>query len=184
MRHLKRTIFALLGFAFVAGPVIGILYALKADKFGSTIGAVIGMTLIAMLIAFLICVIGAIINKLFEDSGMTIFAAFFLVSFQKRKRLYHSSMGEFELIIDEDDMKGRLVRQGFFSCSQIAMFDIEREDFMETIKKHLDSKYKDEIAKKEEKKRKQELIGKVMKQEGYLDAVAKRDDKINKLGIR
>lgn len=184
MRHLKRTIFALLGFAFVAGPVIGIIYALTGEDKETTIGNIIGLTMISLLIAFLMCIIGVVINKLFEDSGITIFAAFFLVSFQKRKRLYHASMGEFELIIDEDDMKGRLVRQGFFSCSQIAIFDIEREDFMETIKKHLDSKYKDEIAEKEERKRKRELVGKLMKEDGYLDVEGKRDDKITKLGIK
>lgn len=184
MRYLKRTIFALLGFAFVAGPVIGIIYALTGEDKETTIGNIIGLTMISLLIAFLMCIMGVVINKLFEDSGITIFAAFFLVSLQKRKRLYHASMGEFELIIDEDDMKGRLVRQGFFSCSQIAIFDIEREDFMETIKKHLDSKYKDEIAEKEERKRKRELVGKLMKEDGYLDVEGKRDDKITKLGIK
>lgn len=185
MRYLKRTIFALLGFAFVAGPVIGIIYALTGTaKFEATIGSIIGLTFISILIAFLICLIGALINKLFEDSGITIFTAFFMISFQKRKRLYHSTMGEFELIIDEDDLEGTLVKQGFFSCSQIAIFDIEREDFMETIKRHLDSKYKDEIAEKEERKRKRELVGKLMKEEGYLDVVGKRDDKITKLGIK
>jgi hypothetical protein len=133
--------------------------------------------------AFLILIGGALINKLGEDSGVTIFLAFFLVAFKKRKRLYHSTMGEFELIIDEKDMEGILVKQGFFHCTEIAKFDLERKNFMETIKQHLDSKYKDEIAEKEESKRKRELVGEIMKEEGYLDVVAKRDDKITKLGI-
>jgi hypothetical protein len=54
---------------------------------------------------------------------------------------------------------------------------------METIKQHLDSKYKDEIKEIEERKRKRELVKGLMKEEGYLDVVAKRDDKITKLGI-
>ena len=185
MRHLKRIIFTLLGFAFVIGPAIALLYALTgADKFEATIGAIIGLTVIAILITFLMCLMGAIINKLFEDSKITIFPVFFYHSFQKRKRLYHSTMGEFELIIDEDDLEGILVKQGFFSCKEIGKFDIERKDFMENIKLHLDAKYKDEIKEIEERKRKRELVEGLMKEEGYLDVVGKRDDKITKLGIK
>ena len=184
MRHLKRIIFTLLGFAFIIGPVIAMLSALTGvDKFEATIGNIIGLTVIGILITFLMCLMGALINKLGEDRGITIFLAFFLISFQKRKRLYHSTMGEFELIIDEDDLEGSLVKQGFFSCKEIGTFGLENGKFMENIKKHLDARYKDEIAKIEERKRKRELVGKLMKEEGYLDVVSKRDDKITKLGI-
>lgn len=185
MRHIKRTIFAMLGFAFVTGPVIGIICALTgADKFEATIGAVIGLTVISLLIAFLMCLMGALINKLFEDRKITIFTAFFMISFQKRKRLYHSAMGEFELIIDEDDLEGTLVKQGFFSCKEIGKFDLDKYSFMENIKQYLDARYKDEIAEIEERKRKRELVEGLMKEEGYLDVVGKRDDKITKLGIK
>lgn len=185
MRHLKRIIFTLLGLAFVTAPAIGMIYGLtQADKFEATIGEIIGLTVISLLIAFLMCIMGVVINKLGEDSGITIFLAFFLVSFQKRKRLYHSAMGEFELIINEKDLEGSLVKQGFFSCLEIGTFGLENGKFMENIKKHLDARYKDEIAEKEERKRKKEFVGKLMKEEGYLDVVGKRDDKITKLGIK
>ena len=185
MRHLKRIIFTLLGFVFITGPVIAMIYALTgADKFEATIGAVIGLTVISLLIAFLICLIGALINKLFEDSKITIFTAFFMISFQKRKRLYHSTMGEFELIIDEDDLEGTLVKQGFFSCKEIGKFDLDKYSFMENIKQYLDARYKDEIKEIEERKRKRELVEGLMKEEGYLDIEGKRDDKITKLGIK
>ena len=96
MRHLKRTIFALLGLAFVTAPAIGFIYALtQQTKFEATIGSIIGLSIIGILITVLMCLMGVLINKLGEDSGITIFLAFFLVSFQKRKRLYHSTMGEF-----------------------------------------------------------------------------------------
>ena len=194
MRHLKRlvprtlyirrVIFTLLGIAFVTAPAIGFIYALiQHNEFNNTIGPIIGLTVISFLIAFLISLIGALINKVFEDSNITIFPAFFLISFQKRKRLYHSTMGEFELIIDEKDMDGTLIKQGFFSCLEIATFGLEKENFMENIKKHLDARYKDEIAEKEERKRKRELVGKLMKEEGYLDTAGKRDDKLTKIGI-
>jgi hypothetical protein len=184
MRHLKRIIFTVLGLAFVIAPVYGILFALThADKFEVTTGSVIAFTFLGILLIFLICLLGGLINKLFEDSEITIFTAFFLVSFQKRKRLYHSTMGEFELIIDEDDLEGLLVKQSFFHCKEIAKFDLEQKNFMETIKQHLDSKYKKEILEWEERKRKKELVKGVMKSEEYLDIVAKRDDKITKLGI-
>ena len=120
MRHLKRIIFTLLGFAFIIVPVMCMIYALTgADKFEATIGNIIGLTFISILLAFLMCLMGALINKLGEDSGITIFTAFFMISFQKRKRLYHSTMGEFELIIDEKDMEGSLVKQDIFSCKEI-----------------------------------------------------------------
>jgi hypothetical protein len=184
MRHLKRLIFTLLGIAFVTAPAIAVIYALTGEtKFESTIGAIIGLTVISLLIAFLILIGGALINKLFEDGKITIFTAFIMISFQKRKRLYHSTMGEFELIIDEKDMEGTLVKQGFYSCKEIGRFDIERKDFMENIKKHLDARYKDEIKEIEERKRKRELVEGLMKEEGYLDVVGKRDDKITKLGL-
>jgi hypothetical protein len=184
MRHLKRIIFTLLGIAFVMAPAIGIIYALTGEtKFESTIGPVIGLSLIGILITVMMLLLGGIINKLFEDSGITIFTAFFMISFQKRKRLYHSTMGEFELIIDEDNLEGLLVKQGLFSCKEIAKFDLERKNFMETIKQHLDARYKDEIAEIEERKRKRELVKGLMKEEGYLDVVVKRDDRLNKLGL-
>lgn len=175
MRHLKRVIFTLLGLAFVTAPAIGLIYALThRDQFNNTIGSIIGLTVIGILITFLICIMGAVINKLFEDSKITIFTAFIMISFQKRKRLYHSTMGEFELIIDEEDMKGTLIKQGFFSCLNIATFVLYEENFMDNIKRHLDTRYKDEIEKKEERKRKKEFIGKLMKEEGYLDTAGKR----------
>ena len=185
MRHLKRIIFTLIGFAFVTGPVIALLSAcVSEDKFEATIGNIIGMTMLGLLLGFLMLIIGVLINKLFEDSGITIFPAFFRISFQKRKRLYHSTMGEFELIIDEDDLEGILVKQGFFSCKEIGRFELDKYSLMENIKKYLDARYKDEIAEIEERKRKRELVEGLMKEEGYLDVVGKRDDKITKLGIK
>ena len=185
MRHLKRIIFTLLGFAFITGPVIALLSALtQEDKFEATIGAIIGMTVISLLIAFLMFLGGALINKLFEDRKITIFTAFIMISFQKRKRLYHSTMGEFEIIINEDDLEGLLVKQGFFSCTEIGKFDLNKYSLMENIKQYLDARYKDEIEEKKERKRKRELVEGLMKKEGYLDVVGKRDDKISKLGIK
>ena len=184
MRHLKRLIFTLLGIAFVTAPAIGLIYALTGEtKFEVTIGAVIGMSIIGILITVIMLFLGGVTNKLFEDSGRIIFTAFFMISFQKRKRLYHSTMGEFELIIDEDELEGILVKQGIFSCKEIGKFDLNKYSLMENIKKYLDTIYKDEIAKEKESKRKKELVKGLMKKEGYLDVEGKRDDKISSLGI-
>ena len=176
MRHLKR---------LITGPVIGMISALtQADKFEATIGEIIGLTVISLLIAFLMFIGGALINRLFEDSKITIFTAFIMISFQKRKRLYHSTMGEFEIIINEDDLEGSLVKQGFFSCTEIGKFDLNKYSLMENIKQYLDARYKDEIEEKKERKRKRELVEGLMKKEGYLDVEGKRDDKLDKIGIR
>lgn len=185
MRHLKRLIFTLLGIAFITAPTIGIIYAITQQNENKiTIGPIIGLTVLGILITFLMCIMGAAINKIIEDSGIIIFPAFFMVAFKKRKRLYHSTMGEFELIIDEEDMKGTLIKQSFFSCLNIATFVLYEENFMDNIKRHLDTRYKEEIKKKEERKRKKEFIGKLMKEEGYLDTAGKRDDKLTKIGIK
>ena len=203
MRHLKRivpstlyirrVIFTLLGLAFITAPTIGMIYALTGEtKFEATIGPVIGMSIIGIFTTTMMLFLGGVTNKLFEDSGITIFLAFFMISFQKRKRLYHStsashsrtaSMGEFELIIDEDELEGILVKQGIFSCKEIGKFDLNKYSLMENIKKYLDAIYKDEIAKEKESKRKKVLVEGLMKKEGYLDVEGKRDDKITKLGI-
>ena len=179
----KRVCFALLGIAFITVPVIAMIYGLiHADKSETTIGSVILSTAIGLLVGFLMVIIGALIDNNFV--GMTIFIAFFRVSLQNRKRLYHSTMGEFELIIDEKNLEGTLVKQGFFSCTEIAIFDLNKYSLMENIKQYLDARYKDEIAEIKERKRKRELVEGLMKKEGYLDVVGKRDDKISKLGIK
>jgi hypothetical protein len=176
--------FALLGIAFVTGPAIALIYGLTHSEKYITIGSVIASTLIGLLVGFIMVIIGVLLNNTFDKKRLTIFTAFFQVSFQKRKRLYHSTMGEFELIIDEKNLEGTLVKQGFFSCLTMGDFDLERKDFMDKIKEHLDARYKDEIKEKEECKRKREFVEGLMKEEGYLDVVGKRDDKINKLGIK
>lgn len=74
MRHLKRIIFTLLGFVFVAGPVMGIIYALTgADKFEATIGNIIGLTFISILLAFLMCLIGALIGYSLEQIDLPVY---------------------------------------------------------------------------------------------------------------
>ena len=188
MRHLKRTIFTVLGLAFIAVPTIAVILQLIKTNYNpndtNTIGEAGVIAMFALVITLgCFCLIGAMINEIFQERT-TIFTAFFLVAFKKRKRLCHSTMGEFELIIDEKDMVGILIRQGVFSCLTISYFNIEREDFMIRIKEYLDSKYKDEITEKEERKRKRELVSKLMKGEGYLDVEGKRDNKIKKLGIK
>jgi len=184
MRHLKRIIFTILGIAFVTGPTIALIYGLTHSEKYITIGSVIASTLIGLLVGFLMVIIGVLLNNTFDKKSLTIFTAFFQVSFQKRKRLYHSTMGEFEIIINEDDLEGALVKQGFFSCTEIGKFDLNKYSLMENIKQYLDARYKDEIEEKKERKRKRELVEGLMKKEGYLDVVGKRDDKISKLGIK
>jgi uncharacterized BrkB/YihY/UPF0761 family membrane protein len=90
MRHLKRTIFTLLGAAFIAAPTIAvILQLIKAnynpnDTIGEA-GAIAILALLALVITLgCFCLIGAIINEIFQER--TIFTAFFLVAFKKRKR--------------------------------------------------------------------------------------------------
>lgn len=184
MRHLKRTIFMLLGTIFVVAPGIVSVIALAMstqEKFG--IATYVGLTLLALLFTALMVLLGAVINKLFEDSGLTILTAFYLVSTQRRKRLYHSDMGEFELIIHSKSLKGDVVRQGFLSCKKLFNVDLNNKFYMDSIKRNLDEIYKEEIMEVERIRKNKQRVAEIMKGDGYLDVVGKREDKINKLGI-
>ena len=184
MRHLKRTIFTLLGTIFVVAPGIVSVIALAMttqQKFG--IATYIGLTLLALLFTAIMALLGGIVCKLFEDSKLTIFTAFYLVSTQKRKRLYHSDMGEFELIIYSKSLNGDVVRQGFLSCKKLFNVDLNNKFYMDSIKRNLDEIYKEEIKEIERIRKNKQRVAEIMNGDGYLDVVVKRDDKISKLGI-
>lgn len=184
MRHLKRTIFTLLGTIFVTAPGIAAAIGLAMstqEQLG--IAAYVGLTLLALVFTALMALLGAIISKLFEDGKLTIFTAFYLVSTQRRKRLYHSDMGEFELIIHSKILEGDVVRQGFLSCKTLFKVDLNSINYMDIIKRKLDEIYKEEIKEVERIRKNKQRVAEIMNGDGYLDVVVKRDDKINKLGI-
>lgn len=174
----------LLGTIFVVAPGIATLIGMtmsSQEQLG--IASYIGMTLLALILTSIMILLGAIINKFFEDSGLTIFTAFIMVSFQKRKRLYHSDMGEFELIIDDKTLEGDVVRQGFLSCKKLFNVDLDNKHYMDIIKRNLDERYKEEIKGIEKIRKNKQRVTEIMNSDGYFDVVGKRDDKINKLGI-
>ena len=184
MRHLKRTIFTLIGTIFVAAPGIASVIALAmATQEQLGIATYIGLTLLALLLTSIMALLGLMIDKLFEDGKLTIFTAFYMVSSQKRKRLYHSDMGEFELIINSKNLEGDVVRQGFLSCKTLFTVDLNNKNYMDIIKRKLDEIYKEEIKEIERIRKNRQRVAEIMNGDGYLDTVGKRDDKISKLGI-
>lgn len=184
MRHLKRTTFTLLGTIFVAAPGIAAIIGMAMVSHRPLgIGDYVGLTLLALLLTAVMALLGAMVNKFFEDSKLTIFTAFYLVSTQKRKRLYHSDMGEFEMIIYSNDLEGDVVRQGFLSCKTLFTVDLNNKHYMDSIKRNLDERYKEEIMELERIRKNKQRVADIMNGDGYLDTVGKRDDKINKLGI-
>lgn len=184
MRHVKRTTFTLLGTIFVAAPGIAVAIGMAMSTHKQLgIGDYVGLTLLALLFTAVMSLLGAIISKIFESSGLTIFTAFYLVSTQKRKRLYHSDMGEFELIIYSKNLEGDVVRQGFLSCKTLFTVDLNNKNYMDIIKRKLDEIYKEEIKEIERIRKNKQRVADIMNGDGYLDTVGKRDDKINKLGI-
>lgn len=184
MRHLKRTIFTLLGTIFVIAPgIASVISIAMTRKEPPRIAEYVGLTLLALLLTAIMALLGAIISKIFESSGLTIFTAFYMVSNQKRKRLYHSDMGEFELIIYSKNLEGDVVRQGFLSCKTLFTVDLNNKHYMDIIKRKLDEIYKDEIEEVERIRKNRQRVADIMNGDGYLDTVCKRDDKINKLGI-
>lgn len=184
MRQLKRTIFTLIGTIFVAAPGIASVIAIAMttqEPLG--IAAYVGLTLLALLLTSIMALLGLMIDKLFEDGKLTIFTAFFMVSSQKRKRLYHSDMGEFELIIHSKNLEGDVVRQGFLSFKTLFTVDLNNKNYMDIIKRKLDEIYKEEIKEIERIRKNRQRVAEIMNGDGYLDTVGKRDDKISKLGI-
>ena len=184
MRHLKRLIFTLLGTIFVVAPgIAGAIGLAMSTQEQLGIGDYVGLTLLALLLTAVVALLGVMVNKLFEDRKLTIFTAFYLVSTQSRKRLYHSDMGEFELIICSKELEGDVVRQGFLSCKKLINVDLNNKFYMDSIKRNLDEIYKEEIKEVERIRKNKQRVAEIMKEEGYLDVEGKRDDKITKLGI-
>ena len=131
MRHLKRTTFTLLGTIFVATPGIAAAIGMVMVTHKHLgIGDYVGLTLLALLLTAVMALLGAMVSKLFEYRKLTIFTAFYLVSTQRRKRLYHSDMGEFELIIHSKSLEGDVVRQGFLSCKTLFKVDLNSINYL------------------------------------------------------
>ncbi len=74
MRHLKRTIFTMLGGAFIAVPTIAVILQLIKANYNpnDTIGETVAIAMLALVIilgcTIFFCLIGALINKIFDSS--------------------------------------------------------------------------------------------------------------------
>lgn len=184
MTDIKKIAYAAMGIAWTSLPAAGVYFSLINEKHSNPVAAYIAMALIMILVTAFAMFLGAIINKIFEDSGKTIFLAFFLSPiFKKRKRICHSELGYFELAIDEDKLEGQLIRQRLLYCETFCKFRIDNPNLMESIKKHLDMEYSHIIEKREESRKKKEFVEQLMKKDGYLDPQTRRDKKIGDLGI-
>lgn len=118
-----------------------------------------------------------------EDSH--IFYYFFL-ALKKIKIVHHEHLGDFILKINEEGNDITLFEQNWFGLKRLDCFNItdDTEVLAKSIKNRLDSLYSQKLYEDDSKSRFNQKVNKIMDWDGHLDIVTRRDDKLDKLGIK
>jgi hypothetical protein len=101
--------------------------------------------------------------------------------------VHHEYLGDF--IIQIDNSKSRevmLFKQDWFGFENLNSFDLQDdpEVLAKNIKIKLDSLYSQKLYEDDIKNRFNQKVNKIMEWDGHLDIVTRRDDKLDKLGIK
>ena len=117
-----------------------------------------------------------------EDS---IIFYYFFKTLKRTKIVHHEHLGEFILTFDKDNDLV-LYKQNWFICEEIGTFYLtdDTEELSKKIQGSLNELYKDILYKEEKKKIIDSKVNKIMSWDGYLDKATRRDDKLDKLGIK
>ena len=112
---------------------------------------------------------------------------YFFMSLKKSKVVHHEYLGDF--IIQIDNSKSRevmLFKQDWFGFENLNSFDLQDdpEVLAKNIKIKLDSLYSQKLYEDDIKNRFNQKVNKIMEWDGHLDTVTRRDDKLDKLGIK
>ena len=110
---------------------------------------------------------------------------YFFKTLKRPKIVHHEHLGKFILAFDKDNDLV-LYKQNWFICEQIGSFYLtdDTEHLAKKIQDSLNELYKDILYKEEKKKITNSKINKIMSWDGYLDKATRRDDKLDKLGIK
>jgi hypothetical protein len=110
---------------------------------------------------------------------------YFFKTLKRPKIVHHEHLGKFILTFDKDNDLV-LYKQNWFICEEIGTFYLtdDTEQLAKKIQDSLNELYKDILYKEEKKKNIADKVNKIMSWDGYLDKATRRDDKLDKLGIK
>ena len=119
-----------------------------------------------------------------RENDSHIFYQFYNI-LKKPKIIHHEHLGKFLLTFDKDNDL-ILLKQNWFSLKEIGQFYLtdDTEELAKKIQKNLNELYKNILAEEEKKKNITNKVNKIMSWDGHLDKATRRDDKLDKLGIK
>ena len=191
MFKLKRGFYLVLGILtqlFVCYIFKLILFGLinNMNKDTSQLTGIIIGSLLGILSVTIIQLILYLLSHWHRENDSIIFYYFFM-SLKKCKVVHHEYLGDF--IIQIDNSKSRevmLFKQDWFGFENLNSFDLQDdpEVLAKNIKIKLDSLYSQKLYEDDIKNKFNQKVNKIMEWDGHLDTVTRRDDKLDKLGIK
>ena len=148
---------------------------------GIIIGSLIGIVCVAVIQLILY-----LLSHWHRENDSIIFYHFF-ISLKKSKVIHHEYLGDFIIQIDNSRFNGvMLFKQDWFGFEHLNSFDLQDdpEVLAKNIKSTLDSLYSQQLYEDDTKNRFNQKVNKIMEWDGHLDTVTRRDDKLDKLGIK
>lgn len=141
-------------------------------------------TILSLLLSGILQIILHGLSYWHRNNSSIIFYHFFR-SLKKSKIIHHEDLGEFIILIDNRREEVILFNQGWFGFEEINNFELisNTEVLSKRIKDVLDNEYSYMIKKQESKNNFNQKVENVMKWDGHLNNVTRRDDKLDKLGI-
>ena len=156
----------------------------KPDGASPLLSVILG-TILSLLLSGILQMILHGLSYWHRENSSIIFYHFFR-SLKKSKIIHHEDLGEFIILINNGiSQEVILYNQGWFGCEEINTFELisNTEVLSKRIKDVLDNEYSYKIKMEESKNNFNQKVENVMKWDGHLDTVTRRDDKLDKLGI-
>lgn len=194
MFKIKRTFYLSIGIltqlltCYVFKSILfGLLDNTFNNKTPETIAIVLG-SILAILVIALIQIIMYGLSYWHREEKSIIFYYFFK-TFKRTKIVHHEHLGDFILKLDKNIPTGKeldLYQQNWFGFKRIASFELvdNPEVLAKRIKSKLDEIYSKKLFQTDQEIRLKQKVNKIMEWDGYLDVVTRRDDKLDKLGIK
>lgn len=155
----------------------------KTEGASPLLSVILG-TILSLLLSGILQMILHGLSYWHRENSSIIFYHFFR-SLKKSKIIHHEDLGEFIILINGRSQEVILYNQGWFGCEEINTFELisNTEVLSKRIKDVLDNEYSYKIKMEESKNNFNQKVENVMKWDGHLDTVTRRDDKLDKLGI-
>lgn len=172
--------------------VFGFLNSTNRNQSLSGLTAIIVGSLIALIVLTLIQLILYLLSHWHRENDSIIFYHFFITLFtirslKKSKVIHHEYLGDFIIQIDNSrSWEVMLFKQDWFGLEHLNSFGLESdpETLAKNIKSRLDDLYSEKLKEDDMKNRFNQKVNKIMEWDGHLDTVTRRDDKLEKLGIK